>query len=128
MIEIRFWQADDGTKFDDEYDCIRYERKKKLETYKDDFVFYDYKKYPIPPEEADARKVCIIVVKTSAAAEYIGEWFEEEGCVDPFDGVYCECVGTWVYGDVIDRGDEWLKLELEIEKLQTLINEVNRER
>jgi hypothetical protein len=41
MIEIRFWQADDGIKFDDEYECIRYERKKKLETYKDDFVFYD---------------------------------------------------------------------------------------
>ena len=29
MIEIKFWQADDGTKFDDEYECIQYERKKK---------------------------------------------------------------------------------------------------
>ena len=44
MIEIRFWQADDGIKFDEEYDCIRYERKKKLEVYKNDFVFYDEQK------------------------------------------------------------------------------------
>lgn len=125
MIEIRFWQADDGTKFDDEYDCIRYERKKKLETYKDDFVFYDYKKYPIPPEEADARKVCIIVVKTSVAAEYIGEWFESGGCCSPFDG--CEFgheVGTWVDGELVEMGDEWVKLEAEIERLQKFLAEI----
>lgn len=125
MIEIRFWQADDGTKFDDEYDCIRYERKKKLETYKDDFVFYDYKKYPIPPEEADAPKVCIIVVKTPAAAEYIGEWFEEEGCENPFCGCgFGHEVGTWVYGEIIELGDEWLKLEAEIERLQNFLAKI----
>lgn len=125
MIEIRFWQADDGTKFDDEYDCIRYERKKKLEDYKGDFVFYDYKKYPIPPEEADARKVCIIVVKTSAAAEYIGEWFEDDGCSNPFNG--CEFgheVGTWVDGELVEMGDEWVKLEAEIERLQKFLAEI----
>ena len=39
MQEVRYWLANDGTKFDDEYDCIRYERKKKLENYKNDFIF-----------------------------------------------------------------------------------------
>jgi hypothetical protein len=125
MIEIRFWQADDGTKFDDEYDCIRYERKKKLEVYKDDFVFYDYNKCLIPPEEASAERICIIVIKTSAAAEYIGEWFESDGCYSPFDG--CEFgheVGTWVYGEMVEMGDEWVKLEAEIERLQNFLAEI----
>ena len=27
MKEIRFWEAEDGTQFDDEYDCQEYERK-----------------------------------------------------------------------------------------------------
>lgn len=125
MIEIRFWQADDGTKFDDEYDCIQYERKKKLEDYKKDFIFYDYNKCLIPPEEANAERICIIVVKTPAAAEYIGEWFESDGCCSPFDG--CEFgheVGTWVYGELLEMGDEWVKLEAEIERLQNFLAEI----
>lgn len=27
MKEIRFWEAEDGTRFEDEYDCREYERK-----------------------------------------------------------------------------------------------------
>ena len=125
MIEIRFWQADDGKKFENEYDCIRYERKKKLEEYKDDFVFYDERKNIISPAKANTEKVCIIVVKTPAAAEYISEWFESDGYCSPFDG--CEFgheVGTWVYGDLVEMGDEWVKLEAEIERLQNFLAEI----
>lgn len=128
MIEIRFWQADDGTKFDEEYDCIQYERKKKLEECKDDFVFYNEQLNIIFPEEADTEQVCIIVVKTPAAAEYIGEWFEYDGCENPFYGCkFGHEVGTWVYGELVKMGDEWVKLEDKIEKLQNLIDILNRE-
>jgi hypothetical protein len=128
MIEIRYWVAEDGTRFDDEYDCIQYERKKKLEEYKDDFVFYDEQLNIIFPEEANTEQVCIIVVKTHSVSEYIGEWFEYDGCENPFCG--CEFgrqVGTWVYGDIINEGNEWIKLEDKIEKLQNLIEILNRE-
>lgn len=126
MKEVCYYVADDGKKFDDRWECIEYERRKALEAHKDDFVFLNYRKEPIPIEEATTEDVMYIVVKSDNCAEAIGEWFDTDSCADPFDGVYCECVGTWVYGYVLDRGDEWLKLELEIEKLQTLINEVNQ--
>ena len=126
MKEICYYVADDGKKFDDRWECIEYERRVNLEKHKDDFVFLNYRKEPIPIEEATTEDVMYIVVKSESCTEAIGDWFNSDGCEDPFDGVYCERVGTWVYGDVIDRGDEWLKLELEIEKLQTLINEVNQ--
>ena len=127
MIEIRFWQADDWTKFEDEYDCIRYERQKKLEEYKDDFVFYDKQKNVIPPEEAKTEEVDIIVIKTPASAEYVGEWFEDDGCNNPFCGCrFGDEVGTWVYGDLLEMGDEWIKLEDEIEKLQKLLAEIKQ--
>jgi hypothetical protein len=125
MIEIRFWQADDGKRFESEYECNRYERKTKLEMYKDDFVFYDEQKNIIIPEEADTEEVSIIVVKTPAAAEYIGEWFESDGYYSPFDG--CEFgheVGTWVCGELVEMGDEWVKLEAEIERLQNFLAEI----
>ena len=126
MQEICYYLADDGKKFDDRWECIEYERRKALEAHKDEFQFFDYHKDPIPVEEATAEEVVYIVVKSDNCAEIIGNWFRDDRCIDPFDGVYYECVGTWVYGDVIDRGDEWFKLELEIEKLQNLIAKVNR--
>lgn len=125
MQEVRYWLANDGTKFDDEYDCIRYERKKKLENYKDDFIFYDEQKNIIFPEEANADQIFIVVIKTPDVAKYVGEWFEDDGCYSPFDG--CEIgheVGTWVYGDLLEMGGEWVKLEAEIERLQNFLNEI----
>ena len=125
MQEVRYWLANDGTKFDDEYDCIRYERKKKLENYKDDFIFYDEQKNIIFPEEANADQIFIVVIKTPDAAKCVGEWFEDDGYYSPFDG--CEIgheVGTWVYGDLLEMGCEWVKLEAEIERLQNFLNEI----
>lgn len=126
MQEVCYYLADDGKRFDDRWECIEYERRKALEAHKDEFQFFNYRKEPIPIAEATTEKVMYIVVKSESCTEAIGAWFNSDSCQDPFDGVYCECVGTWVYGDIIDRGDEWLKLELEIEKMQTLIDEINQ--
>lgn len=127
MTEIRYWVADDGTKFEYEYDCIQYERKKKLEEFKDDFVLYDSHMDIIPFENADCGNISIMVIKSFAVAEYIRKWFNDEGYCNPF----CDCefgqeIGTWVYGDMINEGDEWIKLEDKIEKLQNLIDIINK--
>ena len=129
MKEIYYCLAEDGTKFDDRWDCIAYERRLNLEKHKDEFVFLDYRKNVIPIEQATTEEVMYIIVKNAKCAEAIGEWFESDSCQSPFEGFYYEVEGTWVYGDILNEGsDEWLKLELEIEKLQTLHKEVNRER
>ena len=126
MQEICYFLADDGKRFDDRWDCVEYERRKALEAHKDGFQFFNYHKEPIPVEEAMTEDVVYIVVKSEDCAEAIGKWFINDSCTDPFDEVYCECVGTWVYGEAIGRGDEWIHLEFEIEQLQALINEMNQ--
>ena len=129
MKEICYYVADDGKRFDDRWECIEYERRVNLEKHKDEFVFLDYRKNVIPIEQATTEEVMYIIVKNAKCAEAIGEWFESDSCLSPFEGFYYEVEGTWVYGDILNEGsDEWLKLELEIEKLQTLHKEVNRER
>ena len=129
MKEICYYVADDGKKFDDRWECIEYERRVNLEKHKDDFVFLDYRKSVIPIEQATTEDIMYIIVKNAECAEAIGEWFKGDHCQSPFDEFEYEIEGTWVYGDILNEGsDEWLKLELEIEKLQTLHKEVNRER
>ena len=126
MKEIYYCVAEDGTKFDDRWDCIAYERQLNLKKHKDDFIFLDHRKDVIPIEEVTTAEVIYIIIKNDRCAEAISKWFTNDACVDPFDGVYEQCVGTWVYGEAIDRGDEWVKLELAVEQLQTLIWELNK--
>ena len=125
MKEVRYWLAEDNTMFDDEYDCIRYERKKKLENCKDDFIFYDEQKNIIFLEGANVEEVSIIVIKTPDAAKYVGEWFEDYDCYNPFYSCdFSQEVGTWVWGELLEIGSEWVKLEAEIEKLQNFLAEI----
>ena len=126
MREICYYLADDGKKFDNRWECIEYERRKALEAHRDEFQFFNYRKEQISVEDATIEDIMYIVVKTESCTAVIGDWFNSDGCLNPFNGVYGECVGTWVYGDVINKGDGWFKLEFEIEKLQTLIDEVNQ--
>ena len=127
MKEIYYCLADDGTKFDDRWECLQYERQLVLKEWKDDFVFLDSNKKVIPIEKAKTGDVFYIIIKNKRCAPAIGGWFEEDGCYDPFDGMYDKTVeGTWVWGDIIDKGEEYYLVEFEIEKLKTLIAEVNK--
>lgn len=126
MKKVCYYVAEDGKKFENMYECIDYERQKMLEEIRDEFVFLDCHKKPIAIEDARARDVDYIIIKTDQAAEVIGKMFDSDGCYNPFNEVYENCIGTWVYGDILDRGDEWIKLELAVEQLQTLIEELNK--
>ena len=127
MKEVLYYVADDGTRFDDRWDCLQYERRTILNEWKDDFVFLNRNKEIIPIEEARTEDVFYIIIKHRRCAPAIGGWFEEDGCLDPFDGMYDKTVeGTWVWGEIIDKDEEYYLVEFEIEKLKTLIAEINK--
>lgn len=127
MKEVKYYVAEDGTRFEYEWDCVAYERKTMLENYKEHFKFFDYHKCPIFIEDATTENVCYIVIKTEKGAEIVGEWFEQDGCDDPFDGHYCSVVGTWYYGENEDRDDGWYQIENDIARLQNLLAELHQE-
>ena len=127
MKEIRYWVAEDGTKFDDEYECETYEKTQNLQGHKKEFVFLDDKKNPIKIDmNTRVSNIEYIIIKSDEGAKAVGEWLDYEGYLNPFDGVYEDCVGTWVYGSTPCMTDDWMKLELVIEQLQTLIKELNK--
>ena len=127
MKEVCYYVAEDGKRFDDRWDCLAYERRTMLNEWKDDFVFLDCSKKVIPIREASPEKVCYIIIKHQRCAPTVGGWFEEDGYLNPFDGMYDKTVeGTWVRGEDLDKDDEWYLVEFEIEKMKTLIAEVNQ--
>ena len=130
MKEVKYWIAEDGTKFEDKWECEQYEKQMILKEHKDDFAFYDYYKKPIPIEQATPDDICYILIKTSEAAECVCNWFERDDCYAPFESDNLNnAVGLWFYGEIEGYGNPecWYKVEDEIERLQSLRNEFIKE-
>ena len=125
MKEIRYYVADDGTKFDKERECFNYEFTQKIKNMVGkDFKLFDgnYK------EIIDCAYDCIydafaIQVLTIEGAKFLVEWADDYGTTMPFDNLDIdnedeELLGTWVY-DILGRED-WThldKFKREVDKL-----------
>ena len=123
MKEVTKYIADDGTEFNTEWECLRYEDKWKLSCYYNDFKLFDEGKFHLFFENAEPCEVYYITVKNPCAVEALSKWFDNCGELNPFEFIEPkEAVGTWVYTDS-DRG--WIKIENEIAKLEETIAELN---
>ena len=126
MKEVKYWIAEDGTKFEDKQKCEQYERQMIFKEHKNDFVFYDYKQKPISIEQATPKDIYYILVKTPEAAECICDWFKNNDCYAPFESpVFEQAVGLWSFSE--DNYECWYKIEDEIERLQNLRNKLIKE-
>ena len=124
MNEVIKYIADDGTEFEDRWDCINYEKRLLLNYHRDEFALFDENSCPLSLEDVETEEVYYIIVKHPRGAITLGKWFETEGDVNPFEFTEVEkTVGTWAYTDS-ERG--WIKLEDEIHRYVTLIAELNK--
>ena len=130
MKEVTYWIAEDGTEFEDKCECEQYERQMILKEHKNDFVFYDFYQKPIPIEQATPDDICYILIKTPEAAECICDWFKKDDYYAPFETtIFEQAVGLWFFGECENYGNSgcWYKVEDEIERLQSLRNELVKE-
>lgn len=124
MKEILKYIADDGTEFDDRLECANYENKLSLNRHRDEFALFDNEMYPLSLEDVDTGDVFYIIVRHPCGAIALGEWFEAEGDINPFEFYEVEkTVGTWAY---TDSESGWVKLEDEIHKYVNKIAELNK--
>lgn len=85
--------ADDGTQFDDEWDCRDYEFRKDLDL--DDIEMYDEDGNRLDPmTEETYYTVMRIVIKTERAAEYLAKIENYTGFIAYAD---VKTPGVWVY-------------------------------
>jgi hypothetical protein len=131
MREIRYYVADDGERFNTERECVEYEQKSKLRCHKDEFKIFDCnrRELNIDDECVTQDDVFYIIIKSPAAADVIGEWFEYYGAENPFDdcGGWRNAVGTWVYNDDFRSEGSWYKVEKRLDELQSIIAELKGE-
>lgn len=77
MIERVSYIADDGTTFEDEDECIDYERGLMLKKYEHDIHMWNCEFQPIPITDSQALdKVYYLTCDTAEAVEVMDNWFE----------------------------------------------------
>lgn len=130
MKEVRYFEANDGKRFESERECVEYEHRTTMTQYKGDFKIFNChrQEMDINDENTTQDDVFYIIIKTPAAADVIGDWFEYYGADNPFEecGGWRNAVGTWAYNDDY-HSEGWYKVETKLDELQTILTDLKSE-
>ena len=121
MIERVSYIADDGTAFEDEDECLEYERTLMLKKYERDIHMWDSEFQPILITDSQALdKVYYLTCDTAEAVEVMNNWFEYMGYPSPFEGDkgFAEMAGRHYYWQ---DDDEWHEADYFIEKVRGMM-------
>ena len=111
--------ADDGTTFEDENECYKYERGLMLKKCEHNIHMWDYNFQPISitgPQALD--NVFYLTCDTADAVKIISNWFEDMHCSSPFDGYidYSYAAGRHYYY----QDNKWYEADKLIDKAQKM--------
>ena len=115
MIKHICYIADDGTTFEDENECYKYERG----LIERDIHMWDYNFQPIPITGSQVLdKVFYLTCDTAEAVKIISNWFEDMHCSSPFDGYtdYSYAAGRHYYY----QDNKWYEADKLIDKAQKM--------
>ena len=118
MKEVITYEAFDGTRFDDEYECYEYERLTLSGEFSGQIHFFDYSKQPLKIS-CNADEVYYAIVKTVEAAIWWNDSCSAEEVPQPFENREYK-TGLYWYDD---HTNEWKCLQEEMEKLQLMADE-----
>ncbi|MBQ0087977.1 MAG: hypothetical protein KBT27_01420 [Prevotellaceae bacterium] len=111
-----FYEADDGTVFDDYDECEEYEKRLKIDNLKTDGLkMWDERGFLTDEFE----KCFYLVANTEQAVEYMREIARDYGCETPEDSCCEEVVFGHLYCYDNDRW-EWHDIDVELEELQKM--------
>jgi hypothetical protein len=118
MKEIIKYEAFDGTIFEDEDECVEYERLKQNGKFAGQIHFFGFDKKPLKIS-CEAYEVYYVIVETVEAAMWWDDFCREEKVERPFEKKPFKPGFYWYDG----YSSEWKCLEEEMEKLQIMADE-----
>lgn len=123
MQEIITYKADDGTLFDDEYECFYYEKKQEWKPFQETIIFVNSERKLVETNfhNVDNGTVFGMVLLSDESAEFIKSQSEAHCIGNPFDtyNQLTPVAGIYWYDDTRDR---WLNVGNELEWFTTLKN------
>jgi hypothetical protein len=75
--EIYYWEANDGTKFPTEDECVAYEIRQKAKAFDGKLMVFDEWGDEMPFGEIEPDQVYAFVVKTQEAADFFADWIKD---------------------------------------------------
>ena len=125
MTEKITYVAIDGREFEDEQECIDYEKSLKLNNLCRSTTFLNEEFQIMDIKTLDPQQVFYIYVNNNDDKNFINEYFNNEWCSSPFSTDYgqyadlSECSG-WFYFDT--NQNEWKHFETEVQVYKNMKN------
>lgn len=127
MMEITKYVADDGTEFDDEYDCREYEWQQKFDSITQ-FVLLDHKHYRLDPIKSSSYEDAwfIFIPNEIAYQQLQRAWDDDlvEAHCPKFLYDNAPKFGLWAYDEGINRDEGWYHVGDYIQRFQTMTSRV----
>lgn len=111
MKEIIYYEANDGKRFEDEWECVQYEFNKGFEPIAEMLMMWD--------GDGDKMKIThrtnldgayAIYCSSITAAIFLKEWGERDGVVTPYSNIDIEECSEVPLGEFIYFNDQWNKV------------------
>ena len=97
MTHVEYFEADDGTMFDDEFDCYQYELELRAKTLTTDLFFFDSHHNALPLTRLGYEDSYYVCVNTEEASEYLNDLAGFTGQCPPWGSNNEPRPGKWVY-------------------------------
>ena len=119
MKELHLYVADDGTEFEDEEECLRYEAGKQAKELKGRVVLLDNLFRPIPlPDLSQWENACFIYAKDVQALKDLSDvWDWDLTGMSPPHFLFEDKAGLFAYDETID---EWYHIGTRLQEIQSV--------
>lgn len=108
MREVIYYEANDGTKFANEHECLEYEFGKGFEPIAEMLMMWDGDgdKMKIT-HRTNLDRAYAIYCSSITAAIFLKEWGERDGVATPYSDIDIEGRGEVPLGEFVYFNDEW---------------------
>lgn len=108
MKEVIYYEANDGTRFEDEWSCAEYEFGKGFEPIAEMLVLWDGDGDKIEiTHRTNLGRAYAIYCSSITAAKFLKEWGERDGVWTPYSNIDIEGRDEVPLGEFIYFNDEW---------------------
>ena len=108
MREVIYYEANDGKRFEEEWECVQYEFNKGFEPITEMLMMWDGDgdKMKIT-HRTDLDRAYAIYCSSITAAIFLKEWGERDGIITPYSYIDIEGRDEVPLGEFIYFNDEW---------------------